>query len=180
VRACCRLACVVLVAVMTASCGYSLSGRGSFLPSHIRVVGIPLFVNNTAIFDVEQVFTDKVRSEFIGRGRYQVLPQEADVDAVLRGAINSITATPASFTADQQATRYVITIVMKVEFFDVRSNKVLWENGAMVFKDEYDLSSTASGNTADVQSFLGASSNALDRVGADLARTVVSAILEAF
>jgi hypothetical protein len=178
VRVCYRAVFVVLAAMLMSSCGYSLSGRGSFLPSHIRVVGVPQFVNNTAIFDVEQTFTEKVRSEFIGRGRYQVLPQEADVDAVLRGAINSITATPSSFSADQQATRYVITITMKIEFFDVRDNKILWENAAMVFKDEYDLSS--SGSSGDVQAFLGQSSDALGRVGSDLARTVVSAILEAF
>jgi hypothetical protein len=178
VRVCYRAVIIVLAAALMSSCGYSLAGRGSFLPSHIRVVGIPLFVNNTAIFDVEQTFTEKVRSEFIGRGRYQVLPQDTEVDAVLRGAINSITATPSSFSADQQATRYVITIVMKVEFYDLRDNKVLWENAAMTFKDEYDLSS--SGSSGDVQAFLGQSSNALARVGADLARTVVSAILEAF
>ena len=55
-------------------CGYALAGRGSFLPDYIRVVGIPQLVNNSAFFQVEQILTEKIRTEFIGRGRYTVIP----------------------------------------------------------------------------------------------------------
>ncbi|MDO8837110.1 MAG: LPS assembly lipoprotein LptE, partial [Vicinamibacterales bacterium] len=149
-----RAACVILVlAALSSSCGYSLLGRGSFLPSYIRVVGVPMFVNATPYFDIERLFTDKVRSEFIGRGRYQVLPQEEGVDAVLRGTITTMTVAPANFNSQQQASRYVFTVVMKIEFFDVRANKVLWENPAMSFREEYDLPPDAS--EGNVQAFFG-------------------------
>ena len=42
-----------------AGCGYSLAGRGSFLPASIRIVGIPEFVNNTSLFEVEKRVTQK-------------------------------------------------------------------------------------------------------------------------
>ena len=32
-------------------CGYSLAGRGSFLPAYIRVIGVPTFVNRTTLFN---------------------------------------------------------------------------------------------------------------------------------
>ena len=42
---------VLAASVASSGCGYALAGRGSFLPEYIRTVGIPLFVNNTAVFD---------------------------------------------------------------------------------------------------------------------------------
>lgn len=170
---------IVLAAGLCSSCGYALAGRGSFLPETIKVIGIPDFVNDTNFYQVEQVLTEKVRSEFIGRGRYKVLPQEAGVDAVLKGEITSISITPSVFNDAQQATRYVITVVAKIEFRDVHADKVLWQNPSLVFREDYDV---ASGTTTvtDPATFFGQETNALGRVATDFARSVVSAILEAF
>ena len=38
---------VVLAGLALPGCGYSLAGRGSFLPDYLRVVGIPALVNNS-------------------------------------------------------------------------------------------------------------------------------------
>ncbi len=173
------LVAIVLAAGLCSSCGYALAGRGSFLPETIKVIGIPDFVNDTNFYQVEQVLTEKVRSEFIGRGRYKVLPQEAGVDAVLKGEITSISITPSVFNDAQQATRYVITVVAKIEFRDVHADKVLWQNPSLVFREDYDV---ASGTTTvtDPATFFGQETNALGRVATDFARSVVSAILEAF
>jgi hypothetical protein len=173
------IALVLLAAVGSTSCGYTLAGHGSFLPESIRVIGIPNFTNKTPYLDVEQMLTQRVRSEFIGRGKYKVLPQENDVDALLRVTVNSITLTPSSFTADQQASRYVISVVVGIEFIDVRdNNKVLWQNPSQVFREEYSLGT--GGGAVDAASFFGQASNAVDRMASDFARSVVSAILEAF
>ena len=169
---------VTVMAVTAAGCGYSLAGRGSFLPGYIRVIGVPPFENQTSYPDVERKFTERVRSEFIGRGRYQVLPQDAGVDAVLRGTITGLSVLPTNFNENQQATRYVIIINTKIEFVDLKTNKKLWENPSMVFREEYDL--PADSQAGDPAAFFGQSSNALERVANDFARSVVSAILEAF
>lgn len=173
-----NLLLVAAMAVAGSGCGYSLAGRGSFLPDSIRVIGVPQFANQTTFLEVERRFTERVRSEFIGRGRYQVLAQEAGADAVLRGTITNLTIVPANFNENQQATRYIIVINTKIEFVDLKTNKALWENASMVFREEYDLPpDTQAGNPT---AFFGQSSNALERVANDFARTVVSAILEAF
>jgi len=178
VRTVLNLLIVAALAVSGSGCGYSLAGRGSFLPSYIRVIGVPEFTNQTSYLEVERRFTERVRTEFIGRGRYQVLAQESGADAVLRGTITGLSIVPANFNENQQATRYIIIINTKIEFFDVKANKALWENPSMVFREEYDLpADTQAGNPS---AFFGQGSNALERVANDFARTVVSSILEAF
>jgi outer membrane lipopolysaccharide assembly protein LptE/RlpB len=162
----------------SSSCGYALAGRGSFLPAYIRTIGIPQFVNITPVYELEQVLTERVRTEFINRGNYKVLPETAGVDAVLRGEILTVQIQPASFTDQQQASRYVLTVTAKIEFRDLKSNKVLWENPQWVFRDEYEASAGA--DALDPNAFLAQGTDALERLGSEFAKSVVSAILEAF
>lgn len=172
------LACAVLLAVAVSGCGYALAGRGSFLPAYIRTIGIPEFGNTTPYELVEQVLTERVRSEFIGRGNYTVLPETTGVDAVLTGEITGITISPASFTQEQQASRYIISVIAKLEFRDLKTNNVLWENPALVYREEYQA--TQGTDALDPNAFFGQEADALERVAQEFARSVVSGILEAF
>ncbi|MGE0040179.1 MAG: LptE family protein [Vicinamibacterales bacterium] len=162
-----------------AGCGYSLAGRGSFLPAYIQVVAIPMFDNRTPYLTVEQQFTEKVRVEFQNRGRYTIEPTAEGADGVVRGEILGITPSPVSFTEGQQAKRYRFTVVVSVQFYDARAQKTLWENPSLSFSDEYELASTLSAGI-DAASFLDQERAAIDRLSTDFARSVVSAILEAF
>lgn len=168
----------VLLLLPLAGCGYSLAGRGSSLPAYIRTIGVPLFGNSTSVFDVEARLTERVRLEFIGRGKYRVVADEAGTDAVLRGEITGISVRPTAFTQEQQASRYEVTFVIKVEFRDQKTGKVLFENPAQTFRDEYEV--TTGTVASDASAFFGQNQNALDRIANDFAKTVVSAILEAF
>ena len=178
-----RQVLVALGAVGASACGYSLAGRGSFLPDYIRIIGIPLFLNRTPFVTVEQLFTEKVRIEFQSRGRYTVEPTATGVDGVVRGEIVGISAAPAGFTDAQLATRYRFTIVMSVKFDDLAQKRTLWENSALSFSDEYELQSRlslGSGAGLDAATFLEQERAAMDRLSTDFARSVVSSILEAF
>lgn len=177
------LVLTVAATPLMSGCGYSLSGRGSSLPSTIRTIGIPLFENATPVFELEQLMTEKVRLEFISRGKYRVQPDAAGVDAVLTGGITSVTITPTSFNSNQQATRYAFAMVVKVEFRDASTNRLLYENPALSFREEYEVSGNIAGlspNAPDANQFLGSNSEAKERMANDFARSVVSSILEAF
>jgi hypothetical protein len=171
---------VLLVAVATLpGCGYALAGRGSFLPAHIQVVAIPQLLNRTAFYDVEQILTEKIRSEFIGRGKYRIVPDAAGADAVLNGEVLGIYVQPSGLSDQQLASRYLFTLVMKVSFNDARTGQELWSNESLTFREEYEL--TTRGNTAiEGAAFLDQERSAFDRIATDIARTVVTAILEAF
>ena len=173
------LAAAVLVVLTLPGCGYSLAGRGSFLPAYIRTVGIPQLLNRTPFYDVEQILTEKVRAEFIGRGKYRISPDTAGADAVLTGEVLGIYVQPIGFTEQQLASRYQFTLQMKVAFTDARTGQELWSNEALTFREEYELSTR--GNTAiEGAAFLDQERSAFDRIATDIARTVVTAILEAF
>jgi len=168
----------VLCVVSDSGCGYSLAGRGSFLPAYVRTIGIPTFVNRTTIFNLETLLTQKVRAEFIGRGKYDILPQNSGVDAVLNGEVTAVSIIPASFNTSQLASRYAITMTARIELRDLRQNKVLWENAGVSFRQEYEA--TSGRGATDPVAFFQQDANALDRMSSEFARTIVSAILEAF
>ena len=60
------------------------------------------------------------------------------MDALLDGEVTGVTIAPASFTAQQLASRYAITMTARIELRDLRENKVLWENPSLVFRQEYE------------------------------------------
>lgn len=174
-----QAASIAASAIGAEACGYSLAGRGSFLPDYIRAIAIPIFVNRTPYLTVEQMFTEKVRVEFQSRGRYSVQPAEPGADGVVRGEIIGISAAPVGFTDQQLATRYRFTVTVNVKFDDAKQKKTLWENPALSFSDEYELSSRTS-TGLDAAAFLEQERAAIDRLSSDFAKSVVSAILEAF
>ena len=169
----------MLLAFTGSGCGYALAGRGSFLPDYIMVVGIPQFENRSSFSQVEQILTEKVRSEFIGRGKYNVIPDAPGSDAVLTGEVIGLSAQPVSLNEQQLASRYLITWTIKVAFTDARTNDVLWSNDALTFRGEYELSTR--GNTAiEGAVFVDQERSSIDRIASDVARSVVTSILEAF
>jgi len=174
---------IVCALVATASftalgCGYSLAGRGSFLPSYVQTIGVPTFVNRTRVYDVEMQLTQKVRAEFIGRGKYKIVPEDKDVDAVLIGEVVSVDSVPAAFDDQRIATRYTLIMTARVQLRSLSENKVLWENPNLVFRDDYDVQTGV--GTLDPATFFGQDANALERMTTAFARNIVTAILEAF
>jgi outer membrane lipopolysaccharide assembly protein LptE/RlpB len=173
-----RLAALLALVSLGSGCGYSLAGRGAFLPEYIRNIGVPAFTNNTPVFDIDRRVTEQVRRELTGRGKYKVFPAEAGNDAVLTGEISAISIVPVTFNQQQQASRYAMILSARVEFKDLKTGKVLWSNPALQFREEFEPSTGT--NIGDANAFFGQDTNAMDRVAAEFSRSVVSALLEAF
>jgi len=167
-----------LLAVSSSGCGYALAGRGTFLPADIKTVGIPPIENKTTFYRTEQVLTEKVRAEFIGRGKYRIVPDAEGADAMLTAELASIIVQPAALGANQLASRYLFTVVIRAKFTDTRSNEVLWSNDQLVFREEYELN--AAPGAVEGATFLDTQASSFDRISTDIARTIVTAILEAF
>ena len=170
-----------LAALALPGCGYSLSGRGSFLPASIKTIGVPLFTNATNLYEIERRITDRVRG---GADRPRTLDRDADGRGrrcrAHRPDYGRGDLTPAAFNAQQQATRLVLTLVASVELRDVKANKVdLERTRACSSAEQYDV--TTASSALDASAFLGRNDmNALDRLASEFARAVVSAMLEAF
>jgi Lipopolysaccharide-assembly len=178
------LSAIVFAAVLASSgCGYALAGRGNFLPNYIQTIGIPTFQNHTSFFALAELVTDKIRTEFIGRGNYKIVPEATGADAVLIGAVTNVTIVPTNFSAEQQASRYTITVTASIELRDVAKDTVLWSNAALSMREEYDATSALTNDPTgfvDPTTFFNQETNAVERVSSEFSRSVVSSILEAF
>ena len=178
------LAAWLLAAILVSNgCGYALAGRGNFLPTYIRTIGIPTFENHTSFFQMAQLVTDKVRTEFIGRGNYKIVPEATGADAVLVGAITNVMIVPTNFSPQQQASNYTITVTANIQLRDAQKDTVLWSNPSISIREEYDATSALTNDPTgfvDPTAFFTQESNALERVSNEFSRSVVSAILEAF
>ena len=161
-------------------CGYSLAGRGSFLPANIKVIAVPLFTNNTNVFELDRRVTDKVRAELAGRGKYRVeAATDKPHDAILSGVISSVTVVPSAFNQQNLATRVILTMTASVELRAAgEGGKVLWSNPSLQFREEYDVKSAVV--ETDVSAFFANDVNALERLAGEFARSVIAAMLEAF
>lgn len=168
----------VLLLLPLSGCGYSLAGRGTFLPPSIKVIGVPLFTNSTNVYELDRRITDKVRSELAGRGKYRVEPTTTGVDAVFSGVISSVTFIPTAYNSSGLATRYVLTLTANVELRDVKADKVIWTNPALQFREEYDVLTRT--DATDAAAFLGNDLAVYEKLATEFARSVVSAMLEAF
>jgi outer membrane lipopolysaccharide assembly protein LptE/RlpB len=168
------LLCVALAAV--SGCGYHVAGTATSptLPADWKEIAIPAFKNNTTQYRIEQKFTAAVIRQFIERTKYRVIQDPANADAVLHGEIVSIEASPVLFNGTTgQVTAMVVTIHSKVSLVDTKTQKVVYHNDDVVFRDEYQIST-------DVQSFFQEEGPAIERMSRDFAAQLVSNVTENF
>ncbi len=156
------------------ACGYHTAGKVNTLPANIQTLSIPLFVNQTHTFRIEQMLTQAVVREFVTRTRYKVSSGGTEnADATLRGTVLSATTSPATY--DSQTGRVatvLVTVNIKVAL-TTRDGKVLFEDPSYVFRDQYQVS-------RELSSFFEEDTPAMERVSRDFARTLVSNVLEGF
>lgn len=155
-------------------CGYHLAGRSANLPSGWKTIAIPAFKNDTTNYRIEQRFTEAVIREFITRTKYRIVQDPASADAVLTGEVVSIETNPLLFEATTgQVTTMIVTVHTKVRLVDNRTEKPVYHNDDMIFRDEYQIST-------DVTVFFNEQSPALDRMSRDFASHLVADVLEGF
>jgi len=160
--------------IASSSCGYHVAGRGDRLPPDIRTLAIPTFQNETGTFRIEQSLTSAVTREFIERTRFRLTPRPEDADAILKGTIKDARAGVITFDVNTgRATSLQVQVTADVKLEDQHTHKVVFANPNYVFREEYQVSQSASGLFEEDQP-------AIDRLSRDLARTLVTEILENF
>jgi outer membrane lipopolysaccharide assembly protein LptE/RlpB len=134
---------LVLSAIITllTGCGYHAVGRTSRLPQDVKVLAVPVFVNQTQTYRIEQILTRDVVRELIGRTHYRVVTDAyASPDATLTGTVLSAQANPLTYDAQSgRISSAVVTVTMKVSLVD-RSGHVLFENQNYSFRQQYQVS----------------------------------------
>jgi outer membrane lipopolysaccharide assembly protein LptE/RlpB len=165
-------ALLVLLA-LTTGCGYHTTVRGSSFPQ-VHILAVPMFINSTQDYRIEQILTSAVVRELTTRTQYKIVNEErGDADATLKGFVVSTTTAPVTYDSTTgRASTSMVTVSMRVTMTD-KQGKVLFENPNYIFREEYQISS-------QVSSFFEEESPALNRLSRDFARSLVSTIMEGF
>jgi outer membrane lipopolysaccharide assembly protein LptE/RlpB len=171
------LSCLVsaLLAFTLTSCGYHVSGKADLVPKTVHTIAIPAFGNVTTRYKLTDHLPEAISHEFIARTRYQIVNDPNAADAVLRGSVINYVSYPTIF--DQQTGRasgLQVNVTMQVSLVERATGKVIFSRPSFDVRQRYEISTT---NTTQ---YFEESDAALDRLSRDVARYVVTAILENF
>jgi hypothetical protein len=169
--------------VLWAACGYHVSGRADLLPKNIKTIAVPVFSNITTRYQLARLLPEDITREFISRTRYRVVADPAQADAVLTGGLLNFVAFPTTFDPKSgRGTGMQAVVTLQLTLTDRPTGKVLWSQPGAVYRERYEIAidpkDPQGGNAA--QQYFDESSTAMIRLSQDVARSVVSAVLEQF
>ena len=167
-----RFALLLLIAC--GACGYHVAGHVDTLPEQIHTIAIPAFTNATTQYKIADTITTAVAHEMVERSHYRVVANPEDADAVLNGAVMTFTSYPT--TLDQntgRASGIAVILHLKISLTERPSGKVLFNRPDYMISEQYEIS-------VDPKSYFDESPAAVDWLSRDVARSVVSGILERF
>jgi hypothetical protein len=157
-----------------AGCGYRVAGHTDTLPAKIRTVAVPSFGNITTRYKLSDRLPAAITREFITRTRYHVVPNEHEADAVLRGSVLNLLSFPNVVDqATGRATGAQIIVYLQISLVERETGKVLYSRPSIEFRQSYEIA-------IDPSAYFEESDMAVDRLSRDVAKSLVSAVLEAF
>jgi len=119
----------LVLACLVGGCGYSV-GMGGNLPSHIKTVAVPIFVNSTQQPAVESVITAAVINAFVTSGRLKVVSVK-EADSILEGDIIGYNLDSIAFNPQINVTEYRLRVRVNILFRDVRQGTTLWKQDGL-------------------------------------------------
>ncbi len=165
------LAAAVLLGVVS-GCGYRVASKNRLSPQFRTLAVLPL-ENKTTTSEVEQILTRSLVRAFVEKSSYQLINDPAKADAVLRGVVSRLSASPVIFRQGAFGSTFLVTLQVQVELQDQRSGKVLYKNDGYIFREQYQIN-------VDVENFFSELNPALGRVAADFASSLVTTLLESY
>jgi hypothetical protein len=165
---------VALALVALSACGYHIAGRGDMVPKTVKTIAIMPFGDATLRYKLARTIPADITREFISRTKYQVINDSGQADAVITGNLINYFASPTIIDpATSRATTVQAITVIQVTMTERATGKVLFTRSGMEIRQRYEVA-------GDPKAYFDESGTALERISKDVARTVVSAILEGF
>ncbi len=113
-------------ALLLFGCAYSFTGAS--VPPHLKTVGIPLVDDRSGFGEagLREQFTTELTNLFIADNSLQVGDRTTS-DALLQGAITSVTDAPSVVQQGEQVSKRRITVTVSFTFQDMKLRKKVWE-----------------------------------------------------
>jgi RNase P/RNase MRP subunit p29 len=162
------------VVILASGCGYRIGGQASLMPKSIHTIAISAFGNATSRNKLPILLTSDLTREFHSRTRFQIVSDPTQADAVLSGAVVNFSNYPVVVDpASGRATGVQVVVTVQVKLMERATGKVLFYRPSAEFRERYEI-------TTDPQAYFDESDTALARLSQDVARSIVTAILEDF
>lgn len=162
------------LALATAGCGYHVAGHSDLMPATIKVIAVPNFGNATVYAKLGHTITADVTREFLSRTRYTIVTDPTQADAVLQGTLVNYVSFPIiSDPVSGRATGIQVVATLQIILIDRHTGKTIFTRSGWEYRERYEI-------TLDPAAYFDESGTAMQRVSRDVARSVVSAILENF
>ena len=168
------LAIAFTAALLAPGCGYHIAGQGALMPKNIKTIAVPAFGNITVRYQLARLLPADIAREFLSRTHYAIVADPNEADAVLEGVVTNFAFYPTvTDPATGRATAAQVVVTLRLTLTDRATKKVLFSRLGAEFRQQYEIS-------VDPAAYFDETGTAMQRVSRDVARSVVSAILEGF
>lgn len=139
-----ELALVFVIIVAGSGCPYSFTGAS--VPTHLKTIAIPVVDDQSGFGQpgLRELFTKNLTDLFIGDNSLEVTDRTG-ADAVLEGAIVSVTDAVAVVGEGDQVSKRRVTVNAKFVLHDMKLRKRMWEKA---FSNWGDYDTSAGGSSA--------------------------------
>jgi len=160
-------------ALLLSACGYQVGGKASLLPKDVHTIAIAPFTNASIHYTLSNYLAASVSREFISRTRYRLVSDISKADIVLYGSVANMTSGGTLYdNTTGRTTAGQITVWIQYKLMD-NKGKVLIDKPSMEFHQPYEIS-------VNPAQYFDESEAAMQRLSVDVAKSVVSSILEQF
>lgn len=167
-------ALLAIVLAAATACGYHAGSKPALLSPSVKTVAVPAFGNATPNYRLPALLTADVTRELISRTKYNVVPDPGQADVTVTGLLVNFISSPRVVEPKSgRSTGVEAIVVVSLTLTDRHTGKVLMSRPSAEFRERYEIA-------IDPQQYFDESGPALQRLSRDVARSVVSAILEAF
>jgi hypothetical protein len=161
-----------LLLIALTGCGYHVSGHGDMLPKTIKTIAVPAFGNLTSRYKLARTLPSDITRELLSRTGYKIVADPNQADAVLTGTLHNFVAYP-TISAGGRSTTVEAVVTLQLTLTNRATKAVLFSRPGAEFRERYEIS-------IDPKAYFDESGTAMERLSKSVARSVVSAILEAF
>jgi hypothetical protein len=155
-----------------AGCGYHVVGGANLAPTNIKTISVPAFQNITTRYQLARMLPEDITREFLERTRYKVISDPEKADAVLNGAVVNFVYFPTTFdTVTGRSTGVQAVVTLRLILTERATGKPILNRPAAEFRERYEVSENP-------QQYFDESGTAMIRLSRDVARSVVSAVLQ--
>jgi hypothetical protein len=156
------------------SCGYHVGGKADLVPQSVQTIAIPAFKTVTTKYRLVDILPEEISREFRERSRFRIVKDQDSADAVVLGTINNVVVYPAlADPTTGKSTSIRVVVILTVKMVNRKTGETLYSRPNWGLHEDYE-------EAIDPHQFFDESGAAYDRLCKDVARDLVSGVLENF